>query len=234
MSEFGSSVAEKKRLIIRNPDGSYSHLLKNGERDSTTETKALLNRDRNVYNNDVLTVSDEELQYIIENYENLDHNNILEEIISVFRKNQMILLLFIIFELTLSSFLLFVTWKKKEGSILIMQSVYKDISSFEAMILFYSIFFTCVVLNLVYYPLAFYSMMTKKVKIFKVFTTYSLYTSIVTIFIIYINIMFIFVFLLRLVIYGIAKFVVNLLVSLLILPRTPTLISQFNNQYNTL
>ena len=208
--------------------------LKNGERDSTLECKALLGRNQNNNNNDVLTVSDEELQYIIENYENLDHNNIIEEIINVFRKNQMILLLFVIFEMSLSSFLLFITWKKKEGSIMIMQNVYKDISSFEAMVLFYSIFFVSLLLNLFYYPLAFYSLTSKKVKIFKFFTTYSLYTSIVTIFIIYINILFIFVFLLRLVIYGISRFVVNLLVSLLILPRTPTLISQFNNQYNTL
>jgi hypothetical protein len=25
MSDFGSSIAEKKRIVIRNPDGSYSH-----------------------------------------------------------------------------------------------------------------------------------------------------------------------------------------------------------------
>ena len=51
--------------------------LKNGERDSTLECKALLGRNQNNNNNDVLTVSDEELQYIIENYENLDHNKVI-------------------------------------------------------------------------------------------------------------------------------------------------------------
>ena len=27
MSAFGSSIAEKKRIILKNPDGSYSHCI---------------------------------------------------------------------------------------------------------------------------------------------------------------------------------------------------------------
>lgn len=27
MSDFGSSVADKKRIVIKNPDGSYSHCM---------------------------------------------------------------------------------------------------------------------------------------------------------------------------------------------------------------
>jgi hypothetical protein len=116
-----------------------------------------------------------------------------------------------------------------------MQNVYRDISSFEASMLFYAIFFVFMSMNVLFYPLAFYSLVSKKVKYLKFFSSLSLYTSIITIFIIYINILFIFVFLLRLIVYGITRFVVNLLVSLLILPRTPTLIATYENEnYNTI
>ena len=39
MSEFGNSINEKKRFILRNPDGTFMHCIKAGEKDSAMENK---------------------------------------------------------------------------------------------------------------------------------------------------------------------------------------------------
>lgn len=145
------------------------------------------NNNRNRNNDDALSISDEELQFIIDNYDQFDHNNLIEQIVSVFRKNQIIFLFVLILEMLLSCTLLIMTWKKKEASILIMQEIYKDLNSMEASLLFHTIYFITVILNIMYYPLSFYALSTKKVKVFRLFSTLSLYTAITTIFIIYIN-----------------------------------------------
>ena len=35
MSTFGSSIAEKRRIVIKNPDGAFMHCYKSGDVDST-------------------------------------------------------------------------------------------------------------------------------------------------------------------------------------------------------
>ena len=68
-----------------------------------------------------------------------------------------------------------------------LQEIYKDINAKEAALFFYTIFMLCFLLNLAFYPLGFYSLVSKKVTSFKLFSTYCLYTAIITIFIVYIN-----------------------------------------------
>jgi hypothetical protein len=163
---------------------------KTGEQDSTAETKQIseditnLNRNNE---NENLTISDSELQYIIDNYDQFEHTNIIEQLLNVFRRNQIIFLVLLITEMSLTCFLLFITWKKKESSIIMLQEIYKDLNSKEASLLFYTIFMISFVLNSAFYPLGFYSLVSKKVNIFKMFSTYSLYTAILTVFIIYLN-----------------------------------------------
>jgi hypothetical protein len=89
--------------------------------------------------------------------------------------------------MSLTVFLLFITWQKKETSITTLQQIYKDLNSKEAAILFYTVFILSLFLNSIFYPLGFYSLITKKVNMFKVFSIYALYTAILTVFIIYIN-----------------------------------------------
>lgn len=91
-------------------------------------------------------------------------------------------------EMSLTCFLLFFTWKKKETSILILEKTYKDINMIEASLLFNIIFGLIVLTNLIFYPLGFYSLVTKKVKFFKFFSAYALYSSILMIFIMYLNV----------------------------------------------
>ncbi len=82
---------------------------------------------------------------------------------------------------------MFITWKKKEASILSLQEIYTDLNGREAAILFYSVYSLSMALNGVFYPMGFYSLLTKKINMFKMFSIYSLYTAILTVFIIYIN-----------------------------------------------
>lgn len=138
-------------------------------------------------NAEILTLSDSELQYIIENYENLDQASVIDQILTVYKRNQFIFLFILILEMSLSCFLLFITWQKKENSILVMQEIYKDLNGFEASILFHTIFFITLVLNSVLYPMGYYALISKKIKILKWFSTLTLYSGVMTIFIIYIN-----------------------------------------------
>jgi len=158
---------------------------KSGERDSTADTKQL--SESNQIHNEILTVSDSELQYIIENYDQFEHTNILEQLLQVLRRNQIIFFMLLIMEMTFTIFLLFLTWKKKENSILMLQQIYKDVNSKEAALIFYLVFILSFSINIVFYPLGLYSLISKKVQIFKIFSSFSMYTAILTVFIIYIN-----------------------------------------------
>lgn len=162
---------------------------KTGEKDSTAEVKQpeILNNNHNRDQNDNLTISDSELQYIVDNYDQFDQSNIIEQLLQVFRRNQLIFVCLLTIEMSLTVFLLFITWRKKENSIMMLQDIYKDLNAREAAILFYVVFLASLLLNVIFYPLGFYSLISKKVNLFKTFSSYSLYTAILTVFIIYIN-----------------------------------------------
>jgi hypothetical protein len=166
---------------------SFNIGYKTGERDSTAETKKFSDPSLSQNHLDIMTISDSELQYIVDNYEQFEHSNIIEQLLSVLRRNQYVFLALLILEMTLTFFLLFITWKKKENSITMLQEIYKDINAKEAALFFYTIFLICFGLNLAFYPLGFYSLTTKKVTTFKFFSSYCLYTAIITVFIVYIN-----------------------------------------------
>lgn len=145
----------------------------------------------------------------------------------------------------LTSFLMFITWQRRESSITIMEEIYRDLNSSEAASFFYFIFFISFLINLFFYPYGFYSLTKKKVKCLKIYTNVALFTAITTIFLIYINMyiklfnllfrMFILVFVLRLILYGFSRFLANLLVSILLLPRyTSRNQNNNNNNYNTI
>lgn len=137
---------------------------------------------------DNFTISDEELQYIIENHDQYDNYNLLEQILSVFRKNQFFFCFLFMLEMSLCFLLLMITWRRKEYSILIMQNLYKDINITQATLLFHGIFFFNLILNIILYPLGFYSLLSKKIQFMKYFSTLCLYTSLGSIFIVYLNV----------------------------------------------
>jgi len=135
-----------------------------------------------------LTISDSELVDILNNHEQYDHNSLLNYFVTEYRHNQIVFLVILIMEMSLTCFLLFITWLKKESSILILERTYKDLNMIEASLMFNIIFGLIVLTNFVFYPLGFYSLISKKVKVFKFFSAYALYSSIVMIFIMFMNV----------------------------------------------
>lgn len=226
MSTFGASIAEKKRIVIKNPDGTFMHCYKAGEKDSIYQST---NEKPNAANEENLTITDSDLQYIVENYEQFDQGNIIEEFLTILNRNQIIFFLLLTIELSLSVFLMFVVWKRKDYSIEMIQRFYKDISHKATIIIFYVTFSLLSVINVVFYPVGFYALYTKKIRLLGYFANSALVTGVFTIFLVYINILFLLVFIMRLVLYTFAKFICNLLISIIVLPRRIQ-----NSQYNTI
>ena len=118
MSEFGTSINEKKRFILRNPDGTFMHCIKAGEKDSAIENKENQPTNRIAGEVDNLTISDDELQYIIENYDQFDYNVVIKHFLDSFRIYRLLFFLFFISEMGLTCFLMFLTWEKRESTII--------------------------------------------------------------------------------------------------------------------
>jgi hypothetical protein len=137
---------------------------------------------------DNFTISDEELQYIIENHDQSDNTNLLEQVLSVYRKNQFFFCFLFVLEMSLSSLLLMITWKRKEYAILIMQNLYKDINPIQASCIFHGMFFLNMLANIILYPLGFFSLLSKKIHITKFFSTFTLYCGLGSVFIVYLNV----------------------------------------------
>ena len=180
-------------------------------------------------NQDELTITDSDLQYIVENYEQFDQGNIIEEFLTILNRNQIIFFLLLTIEFSLSLFLLFVIWKKKDNSILLVQKLYKELSVKGSMILFYIVYGIAFITDLVFYPLGYYSLYTKKINLLGYFANCALVTGVMTIFVVYINILFLLLFIMRLVLYTFARFICNLLISIIVLPRRIQ-----NANYNTI
>ena len=224
MSTFGSSIAEKRRIVIKNPDGTFMHCYKSGDVDSTLQVP-----NEKPHNQDELTITDSDLQYIVQNYEQFDQGNIIEEFLTILNRNQIIFFLLLTIEFSLSLFLLFVIWKKKDNSILLVQKLYKELSIKASMILFYIIYGIAFITDLVFYPLGYYALYTKRINLLGYFANCALVTGVMTIFVVYINILFLLLFIMRLVLYTFAKFICNLLISIIVLPRRIQ-----NANYNTI
>ncbi len=224
-----SSSNTKKRIILKNPDGTFSYLYKEGEIDSVFEKKEKMNNEinENQINLNNLSLSDEELQYLIDHADNFDYYTLIEQILEIFRSYRILFFMTLILELFLTTSLLYSSFKNKETAIYLMQEIYKDMNADEANFFFNVSFISLLLINLIYYPIGLYGILYKKVKHLKIFSSISLYSAIACIFIFYINIMFIFVFILRLILYGFSKFVINLLISIILLPnRHPQVMRQ--------
>ena len=221
-----SSVTEKKRIIIKNPDGTFMHCYKEGERDSIY--LPLVKKKDNRDDIDALTISDTDLEFIVDNYEQFDQGNILEQFVSILKRNIYVFTCLLIIEMLLTFFLIFFTWKKKESSMRLIQKLYPNLNMLHVRKLFYILFGISIIINLFFYPIGFYSIYEKKFKWLSVFSNISLVTGILNIFVVYINILFLVLFIMRLILYTFARFICNLLISIIVLPK-----KMQNNDYDT-
>ncbi len=221
-----SSIGEKKRLVIKNPDGSFMHCYKAGERDSIY--LPLEKKKDNKDDIDALTISDTDLEFIVDNYEQFDQGNILEQFVSILQRNIYIFTCLLIIEMLLTFFLIYFTWKKRESSMRLIQKLYPNLNMLHVRKLFYILFGLSIIINIFFYPIGFYSIYEKKFKWLSVFSNISLVTGILNIFVVYINILFLVLFIMRLILYTFARFICNLLISIIVLPK-----KMQNNDYDT-
>ena len=221
-----SSIGEKKRLVIKNPDGSFMHCYKAGERDSIY--LPLDKKRDNKDDIDALTISDTDLEFIVDNYEQFDQGNILEQFVSILKRNIYIFTCLLVIEMLLTFFLIYYTWKKRESSMRLIQKLYPNLNMLHVRKLFYILFGISIIINLFFYPIGFYSIYEKKFKWLSVFSNISLVTGILNIFVVYINILFLVLFIMRLILYTFARFICNLLISIIVLPK-----KMQNNDYDT-
>ena len=177
MSTFGSSIGEKRRIIIRNPDGTLMHCYKSGERDSTFNPK----REKGGQNpEDNLSIADSELEYIVQNYQQFDNGNIVEDFLSIFKKNQFIFLVILSSELILSLFLAYQTYNKREYAISSIMETYKAFSYATIKNTFFFFFYFSLGLNLFFYPFGYFAVISKKYKLVSLFSTFALITGIIS------------------------------------------------------
>jgi len=221
-----SSIGEKKRLVIKNPDGSFMHCYKAGERDSIY--LPLDKKRDNKDDIDALTISDTDLEFIVDNYEQFDQGNILEQFVSILKRNIYIFTCLLVIEMLLTFFLIYYTWKKRESSMRLIQKLYPNLNMLHVRKLFYILFGLGLIINIFFYPIGFYSIYEKKFKWLSVFSNISLVTGILNIFVVYINILFLVLFIMRLILYTFARFICNLLISIIVLPK-----KMQNNDYDT-
>ena len=222
-----SSVTEKKRIIIKNPDGTFMHCYKEGERDSIY--LPLVKKKDNRDDIDALTISDTYLEFIVDNYEQFDQGNILEQFVSILKRNIYIFTCLLFIEMSLTFFLIYITWKKRNASMILIQKLYPNLNMLHVRKLFYVLFTISCVINLFFYPIGFYSIYVKKFKWLRFFSNISLVTGILNIFVVYINVLFLILFIMRLILYTFARFICNLLISIIILPK-----KMQNNDYETI
>ena len=129
----------------------------------------------------------------------------------------------------LTFFLIYFTWKKRESSMRLIQKLYPNLNMLHVRKLFYILFGLSIIINIFFYPIGFYSIYEKKFKWLSVFSNISLVTGILNIFVVYINILFLVLFIMRLILYTFARFICNLLISIIKKKK-----KMQNNDYETI
>jgi len=164
---------------------------KHGEKDSILEIKNNHIPNHIHFNN--LSLSQDELQFIIDN--NFAYSpEVIEKILVIFKDYRIYFFVLLIIECIVNISFSYLTWSIRSKSLFIvsfwlkqMEEIYNDLNSLEAYVLFYSIFFVNLALNLVFYPLGFYSMIRKNVKYLKFFSKIALISTIAMVFMTYLS-----------------------------------------------
>lgn len=158
--------------------------MKTGEQDSSLSKDKISENSEKTFN---YSVSDEELQYIITNYAHMDQTSVISQILSVYRRNQIVFLLLIISEILFSMSLLSNSWQKRERSINTMEDIFKDLNGNEASIIYYSFIIVVSLISVLTFSLALYSLSKKNITAFKITSKLYLLISLLTILDLYLN-----------------------------------------------
>jgi hypothetical protein len=139
------------------------------------------------HNLDNVSLSDEELRYLVENANNYDTTMLVQQIIDIFKRYRLVYIILKLSELILSVFLIGLTIDKRKYIINSMMRVYTDITYEMANILFYFTLILCCMASLVFYVYGALSLYKLNIYYAKVYSNISLLTAISTILLVYIN-----------------------------------------------
>lgn len=226
MSSFNESIDETSRLILKNPDGTYMHCYKSGEEDSIySDAKSKMEENKKF---EELSLSDENLEYIMNNYEYFSQTNIISKILTNVKSNLFLLTLFIMIDISIFSYLSYIYCSNKNYTKFILAKYYLNIDLNLAEIYYYILLSISILINIIFYGIGFYGVYYKKFKILKVFSYYALIIAIFSFFAAYINIIYLILFINRMIIFPLSRYVCNLLIASILLPYK----MEMNNRNN--
>jgi hypothetical protein len=138
-------------------------------------------------NYDNLSLSDEELRYLVENANNYNANMLVEQITDIFKRYRMIYIILKLSEFCLSLFLIGLTLDKREYIINSLTRIYTDINYQMSSLFFYFIMTICCISSVIFYVYGAISLYKLNVYYAKIYSSISLFTAITTIVLVYVN-----------------------------------------------
>jgi len=164
----------------------------------------------------IMELSDEDMQFL---YEYIEYSGNTEIMMSTYLKHRTMFAIVLIVDLFADILLTTHSYFNKEE---IYQNIYEQYNGMTYKhigIMFYSLFmFDCLV-NFVYYPIGFYSGISQSIGMYKHFSNIALLSVLSNLFMSYLNMFNLLMFCIKLVAYAYSKFIVNLLISILLLPN---------------
>lgn len=225
----GDSIKEQKRILIKNPDGTFMHCLKTSNPISSTKstekspllpTTSLSENSSTSNDFDNLTISDSALDYLVENPDEYGSNFLLSKFITSIKANLIIFSTILLMDFFLSIFLAYSSWKKHNSALFLIQNFfYAQLSEKTSKIIFYVIFVLANINNLVYYSFGIYAIVNKNFRVFRIFAIYSIVNAVLNLGAAYFDIFFFTSFMVRVIMYPMAKYNANLIVSTIALPK---------------
>jgi hypothetical protein len=191
MSEINSEIANKKRIILKNPDGTYSHCInkiinigfKQGESDSVNNQIQIME-----IKHENLSISDEELRYIIDSSAHLDREILVDELVEMYSRYRKSYLYLSVAELLLNVFLMISILVNNDAIITQIGKLYTDLSDSEAQFVFYLVYCASLVMNILFYSSVFATLFKKNIYQLKCYSYINLFLTLMTILQVYVHV----------------------------------------------
>eukprot|EP00347_Sterkiella_histriomuscorum_P021773 403332815 len=212
-------IPKKKRIIMRFPDGTYSHALQFGDADSWLEMK-LNNETTNQQNGNVNRIQilqiEDEVEYIINNIEfRLDPEQSMKKYNAHRRNLKFFLIVNLLFEIMLYYYL----FSNMDFIVSQLSEIYRDLTIEKLYRVFEMSNGIDMVINVAMYTLGYIALSSHKITIFNAYHWVLMMSIFSRIVISYLNILNLLMFIMKIVLYLYSRYVLSLLYSVLLLPN---------------
>ena len=206
----GSEVAKKKRMVLKYPDGTYAHAVKDLEADSWREVK--MNAEEQPLGE--LQIEDE-IEFLVNNLEFiLEPENALRAYLWHRKVFALCLFLSLAFEVSLYFYL----FSNMNFIVTELAQIYREISLQKLALIFKVSNSIDLCINALMYTFGFYALFTHKAHTYSIFHGCLILAVFSRIVISYLNIINLLMFIIKIVLYLYARFLLSLLYSILIAP----------------